>query len=88
MNIGAQPTIQELRVRTVRVPMCEPHRTASGIVTESPLVLTDIITSEGVVGHSILFTYTAAALGPTADLIPNLEPLLQGEQCQRQVEMS
>ncbi len=73
-------TIRELRVRTVRVPMQEPHRTASGIVAESPLVLTDVVTSGGVIGHSIVFTYTAAALGPTADLIRNLEPLLKGEQ--------
>src|ERR1700722_16050176 len=73
------PTIRELRVRTVRVPMQEPHRTASGTVTESPLVLTDVITDEGALGHSIVFTYTAAALQPTADLIRNLEPLLKGE---------
>ena len=66
-------------MRTVRVPMQEPHRTASGVVTESPLVLTDVITDEGVAGHSIVFTYTVAALGPTADLIRNLEPLLKGE---------
>jgi mandelate racemase len=71
--------IQALRVRTVRVPMQEPHRTASGAVTESPLVLTDVITGEGVTGHSIVFTYTAAALQPTADLIRNMEPLLKGE---------
>src|SRR5580704_9009543 len=74
------PTVRELRVRTVRVPMQEPHRTASGIVTESPLVLTDVITNEGPIGHSIVFTYTAAALGPTADLIRNFAPLLKGEQ--------
>ena len=60
--------------------MREPHRTASGIVTESPLVLTDVLTNEGLTGHSIVFTYTAAALGPTADLIRNFEPLLKGEQ--------
>jgi len=60
--------------------MQEPHRTASGIVTESPLVLTDVLTNEGLTGHSIVFTYTAAALGPTADLIRNFEPLLKGEQ--------
>ena len=52
--------IRGLRVRTVRVPMTEPHRTASGVVSESPLVLTDAITDQGVVGHSIVFTYTAA----------------------------
>jgi mandelate racemase len=78
MSTGC-PTIRELRVRTVRVPMQEPHRTASGIVAESPLVLTDVITNEGVIGHSIVFTYTAAALQPTADLIRNLEPLLKDE---------
>ena len=70
------PVIQALRVRTVRVPMQEPHRTASGIITESPLVLTDVITDEDVTGHSIVFTYTAAALQPTADLIRCFEPLV------------
>jgi mandelate racemase len=59
--------------------MKEPHRTASGTVTESPLVLTDVITDEGITGHSIVFTYTAAALQPTADLIRNFESLLKGE---------
>jgi mandelate racemase len=77
--MSSVPTIQSLRVRTVRVPMQEPHRTAGGIVTESPLVLTDVITSEGVTGHSIIFTYTAAALQPTADLIRNFESLVKGE---------
>jgi mandelate racemase len=71
--------IRELRVRAVRVPLQEPHRTASGIITESPLVLTDVITEDGLAGRSIVFTYTAAALQPTADLIRNFEPLLKGE---------
>jgi mandelate racemase len=73
------PTVRELRVRGIRVPMREPHRTASGTVTESPLVLTDVVTDEGVVGRSIIFTYTVAALEPTAQLIRNIEPLLKGE---------
>jgi mandelate racemase len=67
-------------VRTVRVPMREPHATASGIITESPLVLTDVITDKGIVGHSIVFTYTAVALEPTAGLIRGLEALLKGEK--------
>ncbi len=61
------------------MPLAEPHRTASGVVAESPLVLTDTVTTDGIAGHSIVFTYTPAALGPTADLIRNLEPLLVGE---------
>jgi mandelate racemase len=72
------PKIAELRVRTARVPMT-PHRTASGTVAESPLVLTDVITDSGVAGHSIVFTYTAAALEPTAAFLRNLEPLVKGE---------
>lgn len=73
------PVVRELRVRAVRVPMPEPHRTASGVITESPLVLIDAITDEGIAGHSIVFTYTAAALRPVADLIVNFEPLVKGE---------
>jgi mandelate racemase len=73
------PKLRELRVRAVRVPMPEPHRTASGVVAQSPLVLTDAVTEEGVVGHSLVFTYTPAALGPTAELIRNCEPLIKGD---------
>lgn len=59
--------------------MEQPHRTASGTVTESPLVLTDAVTDDGIVGHSIIFTYTSAALKPTAELIQNLADLIIGE---------
>ena len=75
----ALPKIQNLTVRAVRVPMSEPHRTASGIITESPLVLTDVTADDGTVGHSVVFTYTTAALEPTARLIQNLEPLIEGD---------
>jgi mandelate racemase len=71
--------IRGLTVRAVRVPMAHPHRTAGGTVAESPLVLTDVATDEGAVGHSIVFTYAPAALRPTAELIKNLEPLVVGE---------
>lgn len=71
-----RPTVRELRVRTVCVEMRSPHQTASGVVSESPLVLTDLITDEGIVGHSIVFTYTKAALKPTADLVSNLNELI------------
>jgi mandelate racemase len=79
MSRNPAPKIQGLRVRALRVPMQQPHRTASGIVSESPLVLTDAIADDGVVGHGVVFTYTSAALGPTAELIRNFEPLVKGE---------
>lgn len=59
--------------------MAQPHQTASGAVTESPLVLTDVVTEDGVTGHSITFTYTAAALKPVADLVCRLATLVEGE---------
>ena len=71
--------IKQLRVRAVRVPMPDPHQTASGTVSESPLVLTDAVADDGTVGHSIVFTYTAAALEPTARLVQNMESLVAGE---------
>lgn len=74
------PSIKSFQVRAVRVPMREPHRTASGVITESPLVLTDIITDSGLVGHSMVFTYTPMALQPTAQLVQNFETLVQGEK--------
>ena len=79
MSRDSRPTIKSLRVRAVRVPMAEPHLTAGGSITESPLILTDVITDTGIVGHSIVFTYTPAALKPTADLIQNIESLVTGE---------
>ena len=78
MQKDSSPKIQGFRVRAVRVPMTEPHQTASGVITESPLVLTDILTDTGISGHSIVFTYTPAALKPTAELIQNFEALVQG----------
>src|SRR5437764_3962202 len=72
-------TIRELRVRAVKVPMAHPHKTASGTITESPLVLTDVLTHEGVVGHSYVFCYAALALKPVALLVKGLEPLIVGK---------
>jgi len=71
--------IRELRVRAVNVPMVEPHRTASGTIVESPLVLTDVLTDGGVVGHSYVFCYAALALKPVALLVKGLEPLVAGQ---------
>jgi mandelate racemase len=79
MNEATSPQITGLRVRPVLVPMVEPHQTASGVVAVSPLVLTDVATDVGVTGHSMVFTYTPAALRPTTDLIRNLEPLVVGD---------
>ena len=76
---ASTPKIRGLTVRAARVPLSEPHNTASGTVAESPLVLTDVHCDDGSVGHSLLFTYTPVALKPTAELVRNLEPLVSGQ---------
>jgi mandelate racemase len=78
-TLVSSATIRELRARAVRVPMPEPHRTASGVIAESPLVLVDVVTSDGVVGHGIVFTYTTAALAATASLVREIAPLVAGQ---------
>lgn len=77
-NMSQPLKIRGLRVRAVKVPMAEPHRTASGTINESPLVLTDVLTDEDIVGHSYVFCYSAMALKPTALLVKGLEPLIAG----------
>lgn len=78
MEKDFSPKITNVRVRSVLVPLSESHKTANGVITESPLVLTDIETDTGVIGSSLIFTYTPAALLPTAKLIQNIAPLIIG----------
>ena len=72
----AVPIIQDITVRTAIVPIDPPHRTASGLVDKSPLVLIDVLCSSGLVGHGLIFTYMPAALKPVGDLISGLKPLI------------
>ena len=74
------PAIDYISIETVLVPVNPPHRTASGVVEKSPLVLIDIGCEGGLVGHSVVFTYTPIALKPVAKLIAGFEDLLTGNE--------
>jgi mandelate racemase len=80
MSLHESDKITELKIRPVCVPIKHPHKTAGGVITESPLVLCDIKTESGGVGRSIIFTYTRAALKPTAALLKGFEPLILGRE--------
>jgi mandelate racemase len=71
-------TIARLDVRALRVPMTEPHRTASGVITESPLVIIDVYGDQGSVGHGMVFVYATAALRATAELVRDIGALVVG----------
>lgn len=47
--------ITGLNVRTVNAPLEFPVHTAVGTVSTSPLVLIDLHTNAGIVGHAYLF---------------------------------
>ncbi|MEM7669294.1 MAG: enolase C-terminal domain-like protein, partial [Pseudomonadota bacterium] len=76
--------ITGLDIRAVKVPMAEPHRTASGVIAVSPLVLIQIQTDEGIVGTSVLFAYTEIALKALAEMTRGLEPLIVGQEADPQ----
>lgn len=80
MENSSNTVIHSISARAVIVPMVNPHQTASGTISESPLVLIDLVTNDGFTGHGIVFTYTRAALKPTADLVNNLQSLIVDEK--------
>ncbi|WP_028221101.1 enolase C-terminal domain-like protein [Paraburkholderia oxyphila] len=71
--------ITGLRTRAVNVPLEYPVKTAVGTVATSPLVLLDLQTNAGVVGHSYLFTYTTLALKPVQRMVEELSVVIAGE---------
>ena len=75
---AANDTVRALRARAVDVPLPRPLLTAGGPVTSAPLVLIDLETSAGVVGHAYLFCYTALALRATHALLDDLAPVIEG----------
>jgi mandelate racemase len=74
-----QLTISGLRARAVDVPVQPPLETASAEIRSAPLVLVDLMTEQGITGHSYAFCVTPLALAPMARLISNLGPLIEGD---------
>ena len=71
--------ITGLKTRAVNVPLAYPVHTAVGTVGTAPLVLIDLATSAGVVGHSYLFAYTPVALKSLKQLLDDMAALIVNE---------
>lgn len=71
--------ITGLRTRAVNVPLQYPVKTSVGIVATSPLVLIDLETNNGVVGHAYVFTYTPLALKPVQCMVDELASVVCGQ---------
>jgi mandelate racemase len=63
-------------VRKLIVPFEQPLRTASGVMQAAPMVLLDIPTSAGIVGHAYLFCYTPTVLASVAQLTQDVSKAL------------
>jgi len=59
--------ISGFRARPVATPIKYPPRPASGAIDKAALVLIDLETSEGITGHSYLFSFSQSMLKPTVD---------------------
>lgn len=71
-------TLRSLVATAVVVPMARPLWTSAQVMREAPLLLVDLHTEEGVVGHAYLFCYLPAAARSIAALIDDLDTRLRG----------
>jgi len=72
-------TIREVHARPLDVPLSRPVQTAAGDIASAPVVLIDVVTQEGIVGHSYVRTYTPVALPALARLVYDIGLMLAGE---------
>ncbi len=80
----ASPGSAELNVARVTaipvvVPMKRAVRTASGAITEAPLLLVDLTTKEGAAGRAYLFGFQKFTLKPLRDLVLAFGAMIEGD---------
>lgn len=73
-------TIVAFAVRPVVVPLRPPRQTEAGLMLTAPLVLLDLETANGIVGHAYVFTHTSLVLRSVVQLMHDMLPLLGGQR--------
>lgn len=68
--------VEGVRTTPVVIPLTRPVTTASGTVDRAPLVLIDLRTTDGVVGHAYLFSYYPWALAALDRLVGALAEMI------------
>ena len=72
--------IRDIQVRAVVAPLEPPVRTASGHVTQAPMLLIDLATDSSVIGRAYLFGYHAFTLAPLRELVRALGEMIKGDE--------
>ena len=70
--------ITNIKTTPVLVPFRYPPVTASGSISELPLVLLDVETNVGLTGHAYLFVFLKGMLKPTIGCVAAVEELVKG----------
>src|SRR5580658_3595541 len=73
------PAIRSVKARAVVAPISRPVKNAFGVIEAAPLVLIDVVTDQGVTGHSYIFAYTKLTLTPLVHLIEEIGRDLTGK---------
>ncbi len=76
---SASLTVQSVRARPVVVPLRRPIVSKVGLFHDWPLILIDLYTEEGIVGHSYLEPYLASAARVVVPLIDELGAAAKGQ---------
>ena len=72
--------IRAVHARAVAAPMKRPLATSTGALTVAPLVLLDIETDAGIVGHSYLFAIGRHNLAPLVELVKAMAEMVKGDE--------
>ena len=73
-------TIKEIRARPVALPLERPIVACIATIKEWPLILIDLVTEEGVIGHSYIEPYLVKAMRYLVPALEDLGSLLKGRQ--------
>jgi mandelate racemase len=80
MNALEKLTFESVRVRSVLIPLKRPIIAKVGTYLEWPLILIDVKTKEGIVGHSYLEPYLKKAFRYLGPLIEDMAEVFKGRQ--------
>ena len=73
------PAIRSVKARAVVAPISRPVKNAFGVIEAAPLALIDVMTDQGLTGHSYIFAYTKLTLKPLVHLIEEIGRDLTGK---------
>ena len=71
--------IRAIKARAVIVPLKRPVKNAFGVIDAGPLILIDVETDQGVIGHSYIFAYAKLTLKPLLYLVEEIGRELIGK---------